>query len=176
MFDEDFDDDQKTGDRAFYRYLFLALLIPAIAVGALALFAKGGSGAAASAETQSASSASFKVDLTSNGAQRLQRAAALLDNFTRIHPPNHMWRQQGVKVIDGRTIKMTVDVPYGYQAKTIITRRPRIKYNYVTLACPPEKKAGLDSYLNSDDRIVVELRYDGEKIAEGTCPRHPFSL
>lgn len=178
MYYEDFDDDydeEKSENRTFYRYLFLALLIPTLAIGGLALFAH--DSGSSNVEAHASNSSAFGIDLfgSNDDTQRLKKAAMALDNFTRIHPPNHMWRQAGVKVIDGRTVKMTVDVPYRNQAQTISTRMPRIKYNYLVLACPPDE-AGLDQYMNSNDRVVVELTHNGQTIAEGTCPRHPFSL
>lgn len=180
MYYEDFDDDydeEKSENRTFYRYLFLALLIPTLAIGGLALFAHDSGRGSSNVEAHASNSSAFGINLfgSNDDTQRLKKAAMALENFTRIHPPNHMWRQAGVKVVDGRTVKMTVDVPYRNQAQTISTRMPRIKYNYLVLACPPDE-AGLDQYMNSNDRLVVELTHNGQTIAEGTCPRHPFSL
>lgn len=175
----DFDDEQEqttTENRAFYRYLFLALMIPAIAVATLALFAEDHGERTAVVGSEKSASAAFVIDLFStDDDQRLKRAAAYLDNFTRLNPPNGVWRQQGVEVVGGKTLRMQVDVPYRQHAQAIMTRRERIRYSYVKLACPP-LDSGLGEFMASDDRIVVELVHNGESIAEGTCPRHPFSL
>lgn len=174
MFDEH--DEPKTSDRTFYRYLFLALLIPAVGIGGLALMTEETTQGSASVESEKSFSAAFQIDLFGNGdEERMRKAAALLDNYTRLNPPNGVWRQQGVEVVDDETLRMTVEVPYRQHAQAIRTRRERIQYSYVKLACPPTE-AGLAEYMNDDDRIVVQLRHKGETIAEGACPRHPFSL
>jgi hypothetical protein len=174
MFDDE-PEQTTTENRAFYRYLFLALMIPAIAVSTLALFAEDHGERTAVVESERSVSAAFLVDLFTNDDQRLKRAAAYLDNFTRLNPPNGVWRQQGVEVVDGKTLRMQVEVPYRQHAQAIMTRRERIQYSYVKLACPPAD-SGVGEFMASDDRIVVELLHNGESIAEGTCPRHPFSL
>ena len=66
-------------------------------------------------------------------------------------------------------MKMEVELPSLKHASVISSRRPRIQYSFIKLACPPEA-AGHTELMDSLDRIVIQLRYDGDLIAEGTCP------
>lgn len=99
----------------------------------------------------------------------LTAAADKVEAYSRLFPPQGNWRAQGVRIIDDETLVLDVELPSPKHATVISTRRPRIQYSYIKLACPPDE-AGHKPLMNEGDRVVVSLRFQGKMVAEGACP------
>ncbi len=106
---------------------------------------------------------------TAGKGHPLTDAASWIAAYSRQNPPQGNWLAKGVRIVGDKTMVLDVELPSLQHATAISTRRPRIQYSYVKLACPPDD-AGHKPMMEEHDRIIVALRYQGKLIAEGTCP------
>ena len=131
----------------------LSLLIPAVLLVAFGLWDKYADHAAGAMDS----------------GHPLRAAAGKVDAYSRLNPPRGNWLAKGVRIVDDETLVLDVELPSLYQASVIASRRARVKYAYVKLACPPAE-AGHRELMTPGGRVRVALRYQGRLVAEGSCP------
>ncbi len=132
--------------RWFFLSLSGALLIPAVALSMLSLYAE---------------------DVSEEEA--LAAAAVAVKNYVDAHPPKPGWRTTKIYVGDEQNVVMDVHVPDFDHASVIGTRSERVKYSYLKLACPPSD-AWVHDWLEGNDRIWVHLHHHGKTLLRAPCP------
>jgi len=147
------DDMPSASDKRSFLFFALVLLLPVLATLGFGFYQK------------LANDAPF----VAGKGHPLAAAAGKVEAYSRLYPPQGNWRAQGVRIIDDETIVLDVELPSPKHATAISTRRPRIQYSYVKLACPPNE-AGHKLLMDESNRVRVALRYQGKLVAEGTCP------
>jgi len=146
-------DEDRASERKAVALFGMCLLIPALVLIGLGIVA------------DDDTSGAYHMD----AGHQLARAADKVRAYSRHNAPWSDWKAGEVRVTDENTIKFDVELATPRQATVISTRRPRIQYSYVKLACPPAE-AGHKELMEMGDKLVVALHYQGKLVAEGACP------
>lgn len=101
--------------------------------------------------------------------EALEVAAVAVKNYIDENPPRQGWKATNVYINGDMNLIVDVRVPRFDHAEVIRTRSERIKYSYLKLACPPEE-AWVYEWLQGNDRIWINLHYNGTTLLEAPCP------
>jgi len=99
----------------------------------------------------------------------LEVAAVAVKNYVDENPPRQGWRATKIYIGQKKNLVVDIHVPRFDHAEVIRTRKERIKYSYLKLACPPQN-AWVYDWLNGNDRIWINLHHHGETLLRAPCP------
>ena len=99
----------------------------------------------------------------------LEVAAVAVQNYIDENPPRQGWRATKTYIGLEKNLVVDVHVPRFDHAEVIRTRKERIKYSYLKLACPPQD-AWVYDWLDGNNQIWINLHHHGETLLRAPCP------
>jgi len=105
-----------------------------------------------------------------NDKKELEIAALTLAEDMEKTPLKDGWTVTDIRATDIHRVEMDVEVALHYQAEFIKSRKGRIQYSYLKLACP-HTDAKAYQIMSKAQSVWVRLLYNNELIVTGACPK-----